>query len=147
MVRARPPRLWRFPSLRKASLHGIRVDVWTMTAGCAPPPRAWLDDLDGLVVAGMGTGSLSAKVAAALGEWLDSPSRVREDPPAAALVSRCAHGSGFDDAMYKGSLAKYERLGFTLRDGFFGMNAVKARVWLTLCIAARRATSRKHSRL
>jgi len=106
-----------------------RVAIWTMAVQSMPPPAALLETLDGLVVAGMGTGSLSQVFV----EQLQlRPGVTGRQPPVVVIVSRAAVGLNFDDFLYKGSVAKYEALGFALRDGYAQLNALQARILLLL---------------
>lgn len=48
------------------------------------------------------------------------------------LTSRTAVGMNYDDFLYKGSVEKYERMGFVLRVGYSHLNPLQARLLLTL---------------
>lgn len=86
-----------------------------------------LESCDGLVLAGLGTGSLSESVIEEFGGGF-----ARRVP--VCLVSRCLSGDNYDDDYYKGSRQKYEDKGFLLR-GFEGLSPLQARIKLCLAIA------------
>ena len=83
-----------------------------------------LSGVDGLVIAGMGTGSVPDK----LKEFL---SHEQPLPIPIVLSTRCVFGLGYNDWLYKGGVEKYEKLGFVLRV-FSGLSSLKAR--MKLCI-------------
>jgi L-asparaginase len=97
-----------------AVLAAQRVVVWTLTAGAAVPPPELLAQLDGLVLAGSGTGSLPAAVLSALAPWVWRLPVV--------IASRCSVGANQDAFLYKGSRAKYEQRGYVLGGGFEQLN-------------------------
>ena len=97
-----------------------------MAADVYPPSDAYLATLDGLVVAGMGTGSVSDEVMDALARHVQA----RALP--VVLVSRVGVGLNHDEHYYRGSVAKYERLGFHVRGGYEALNAYQARLKLLL---------------
>lgn len=139
-----------------------RVAIWPLTMDGQAPPEALLSQLDGLVLAGSGTGSLPASVVEALaGPASDGGSAVdgctssrggrqveqagsggsgHRSPWTARLPivisSRCTWGSNHDDFCYKGSRAKYEGRGFVLGGGYEQLNPLQARVLLALRLAA-----------
>ena len=120
------PELTRYLKPDPTRLAQVNVGLWAMTLQ-GRIPEAYLEALDGLVVAGMGTGSLSAEVLDQL-----SPRWTGRMP--VVLVTRCATGGNYDDHLYKGSLAKYEGRGFRLQ-GFEGLNGFQARLKLMLEVA------------
>jgi len=86
-------------------------------------PEVVLTDVDGLVLAGMGSGSLSHRVLELLSPYSLSHSIV--------LVSRCESGSNYDDYFDNRSLEKYEKHGI-LVSAYEGLTPVKARIVLML---------------
>jgi L-asparaginase len=128
------PPLARLVDVRLAPDTAVpRVGLWTMTVGAAPPTEAeavaagW----NGLVVAGMGTGSVSAAVADALATLVTA----RRIP--VVLVSRVPVGLNYDDVYYVGSVAKYEARGLTVRDGYEGLSPYQARLRLLFALLRR----------
>ncbi|GEM_PF-2130041 len=77
--------------------------------------------VDGLVVAGSGTGSLPHRT-------FDTLSVLAKKMPV-VIVSRCPSGPNFDDDLYPGSREKYEAAGFLVQD-YSGLNSLKARILL-----------------
>lgn len=65
-----------------------------------------LEQIDGLVIGGMGTSTINK-------EWIDYFSSYTDTMPI-ALVSRIPFGDNYDELCYVGSLKKYEDLGFLL---------------------------------
>lgn len=116
------PPMMRFADVDKPA-SAPRVMVWTMTIDPAFPAEA-LPHLDGLIVAGMGTGSVAARVVDLL-----APTWTKRIP--IVLASRCPVGLNFDDHYYRGSLAKYEERGFRIL-GYETLNPLQARIKLTL---------------
>lgn len=111
-----------YANLAIEKLNHLNVPIWTMTVS---PffPEGMLPLIDGLVIAGMGTGSLSNHLLDTLGEnWTNKLPIV--------LSSRCHVGLSYDDHYYKGSREKYEARGFILR-GYEDLNPLQAR--LKLC--------------
>ncbi|PSC76983.1 L-asparaginase [Micractinium conductrix] len=117
-----------FQRVRGGALAGQRVAIWTLTAGALSPPEALLQQLDGLVLAGSGTGSLSAATLGALAPWTAHLPCV--------VASRCGCGANHDDFCYRGSLEKYENRGFILRGGYEELNPLQARALLVMRLAA-----------
>ena len=105
---------------------GISVPVIPMVLG---GDMGFVDftKINGLVVAGMGTGSLSDAVIDQL-----SPSVTGKMP--VVISTRCAFGDNYDDFYYKGSLEKYTSRGFLLQ-GYEGLSAYQARIRLILELA------------
>ena len=85
------------------------------------------EKIDGLILAGMGTGSLSDSVIGSL-----SPSITERIP--VCITTRCLVGDNYDDFYYKGSLEKYTSKGFIL-EGYEGLSAYQARIKLLLELA------------
>lgn len=95
----------------------MKVCIWTITVNSFLP-EAMLQDLDGLVLAGPGTGSLPAHMQQQLSpKWTSTMPIV--------VTSRCHVGNNFDDHYYKGSKHKYESQGFIL-SGFEQLSPVQA---------------------
>lgn len=115
--------------LTPAGVASQRVATWLQTVGAAAPDAAWLRTLDGIVVAGMGTGSISAAVTDCLS------SSIKESRLRVVLTSRCSEGGNADDHFYKGSIDKYVRRGFVLRDGYMHLDTIKAVVKLRFDLA------------
>ncbi len=111
-------------------LNNLRVPIHTLHTD-ASIELEWASRQDGIVLAGMGTGSVPDQIREAL---------AREQTKRIPIVisTRCQIGSNYNDWLYKNSLAKYEGVGFLLRD-FFGLNALQARIKLHLELAAYRA--------
>ena len=86
-------------------------------------PEALLNQLSGLVLAGMGTGSISQSLMNQLQPWTQKLPIV--------LSSRCPEGVSFDEHTYRGSRIKYEKLGFIL-EPYGEMNPIQARNYLIL---------------
>jgi L-asparaginase len=104
-----------------------RVMVWTMTVDPILP-EALLEGLDGLVLAGMGTGSIATSVVEQL-----APKWTSRIP--VVITSRCPVGLNYDDYYYKGSLKKYESRGFRIL-GYEELNPLQARLKLLLEMAS-----------
>jgi L-asparaginase len=102
-----------------------QVLIWSMAVQAIAPPESLLNNIDGLVLSGMGTGSISESFVEQL-----SPRFTSKIP--VVIVSRTAVGMNFDDFLYKGSLQKYESLGFRLREGYSHLNSLQARILLLL---------------
>lgn len=98
------------------------IPILTFAFGM-PFPKSLLNEVDGLVIAGMGTSSISK-------EWISLLSEHTSRLPV-VLVSRCITGTNYDDSYYRGSLIKYEELGFHLSD-FVELNPMQARIKLML---------------
>lgn len=84
-----------------------------------------LEKVDGVVVAGMGTGSVPASLRSALALL------AAEDIPV-VISSRCISGCNFDEFYYEGSLTMYTSHGFILEDGYEMLNPMQARIRLIL---------------
>ncbi|WP_218079751.1 asparaginase domain-containing protein [Anthocerotibacter panamensis] len=116
------PPIERYPSAQLQA-KTPQVMIWTMALDPVLP-SALLPALDGLVLAGQGTGSLAPWIVEQLSpEWTERIPVV--------LTSRCAVGLNFDDAYYRGSLEKYENRGFRLL-GYEQLNPLQARIKLML---------------
>lgn len=121
------PQPQRYLLVDEVRLTRLKVIVWTMVVQAFLPEQI-LDGVDGLVVAGMGTGSLSQEIISKLSSTWTSRVPV-------VLTTRCLTGGNYDDHLYKGSLQKYESHGFRLA-GYEGLNALQARIKLMLEIAS-----------
>ena len=121
------PKMHRYGNIDLDRINA-RVPLITMCIGLTIPD-ALLENVDGLVVAGMGTGSISKEMVEHL-----SPSWTSRIP--IVLSSRCPIGENFDDSPYRGSLSKYEDRGFVIR-GYEGLNPLQARLKLLFEIASR----------
>lgn len=117
-----------YARLRAAELERQRVAIWTLTVSALLPPEALLRELDRLVLAGSGSGSLPAAAVEALAPW------ARRLP--VVICSRCGVGTNHDDFLYRGSLAKYESRGFVVQQGYQHLNPLQARNLLCLRLAA-----------
>jgi L-asparaginase len=104
-----------------------RVMVWTMTLDPILP-EAMLESLDGLVLAGMGSGSIARSVVEQL-----APKWTSKIP--IVITSRCPVGLNYDDYYYRGSLEKYESKGFQIL-GYEQLNPLQARLKLILEMAS-----------
>ena len=122
---AKLPEVTHFPNVDASTLAGLKVMIWTMTIQPFLPEPCF-PDLDGLIVAGMGTGSLSREIIDKLSPWTERMPVV--------LTTRCPTGSNYDDHLYKGSLEKYEGQGFRLQ-GYEGLNPLQARIKLMMQLA------------
>ena len=109
----------------KPSLLRARVPIIMSSLG---DDGGWIDwgNIDGLVVAGGGTGSI--------------PTVLRENILSArsgkrvVITTRCFAGPNHDDEMYPGSAQDYENDGFEVRQ-FNGLNPMQARLRLMLELA------------
>jgi L-asparaginase len=115
-----------FLRLSPAALR-TRVAIWPLAVS-ALLPDSLLGELDGLVLAGSGTGSLPAALAEQLAPW------TRRLP--IVIASRCGEGANHDDFLYRGSRAKYEDRGFILGRGYEQLNPLQARTLLVLRLSA-----------
>ena len=77
--------------------------------------------IDGLIVAGAGTGTISSKARSNL-------SKIAKFKPV-VVSTRCYAGPNYDEDMYPGSLSSYENDGFILR-GYENLNPLQARLAL-----------------
>lgn len=103
-----------------------KVSIWTMALDpCLD--ESTLEHLDGLVIAGMGTGSVANSIVDQL-----SPKWTSKIP--IVITSRCQVGLNYDDYYYKGSLQKYEEKGFRII-GYEELNPLQARIKLMLELA------------
>eukprot|EP00698_Gefionella_okellyi_P003191 TRINITY_DN12986_c0_g1_i1.p2 TRINITY_DN12986_c0_g1~~TRINITY_DN12986_c0_g1_i1.p2 ORF type:complete len:319 (-),score=54.65 TRINITY_DN12986_c0_g1_i1:1214-2170(-) len=85
--------------------------------------EAFVRTQNGVVLAGMGTGSLPQSLIA-MKQRL--PAHI-----AVAIVTRCTSGVNYDDYCYRGSLDKYEAVGFRVRE-YEGFSAIQARLMLMM---------------
>jgi len=126
------PPVDRFPDVDRDLLRATQVPIWTMTVS-PTLPEAMLAGLHGLIIAGMGTGSIARHTIEQL-----SPRWTSRLP--IVLSSRCPVGLSFDDFIYKGSLDKYESAGFRVL-GYEELNPLQARIKLCLELARARPAS------
>jgi L-asparaginase len=89
-------------------------------------PVSMINELDGLVIAGMGTGSLSD-------ELIDTLTPFTSKIPI-VISTRCQTGMNVDDFYYLGSLQKYEKKGFKIT-GYEQLTPLQARIKLILQIS------------
>jgi L-asparaginase len=110
-----------YADLDLEKLYSLNVPIWTMTTSPYFPSEM-LPNIDGLVIAGMGTGSLANDLIDELSEgWTNKLPII--------LSSRCSVGLSYDDNYYKGSKEKYERKGFVIED-YSSLNPLQARIRL-----------------
>jgi L-asparaginase len=100
------------------------VAIWPLAVS-AFLPEALLQELDGLVLAASGTGSVPASLVNQL-----SPAWTSRLP--VVIVSRCGVGANHDCFLYRGSRDKYESRGFILGDGYEHLNPLQARTLMVL---------------
>jgi L-asparaginase len=93
-----------------------------------------LDGLDGLVIAGMGSGSLSDQNISFLSKHT---SRIP-----IVISTRCQTGKSFDNDIYKGSLEKYESKGFILK-GYENLNPIQCRLTLYFNLLKKEETNER----
>lgn len=110
------------PSTTWEMLDKSRIVIWTMAVS-AYLPEIMMADLDGLVIAGQGTGSISQSLLDMLCNYVDTIPII--------LTTDCAIGSNYDDVYYRGSLDKYESLGLKVAD-YEGLTPLQARLELML---------------
>jgi L-asparaginase len=110
-----------YENLDLDKLYSLNVPIWTMTISPYFPTEM-LPNIDGLVIAGMGTGSLSNNL-------IDKLSTGWTNKIPIILSSRCNIGFSYDDNYYKGSKEKYEQKGFLIED-YFILNPLQARIRL-----------------
>jgi L-asparaginase len=120
------PPIQRLTSARREKASN-RVMIWTMAVDPILP-EDMLKNLDGLVLAGMGTGSIATSIIDQLAQWTSKMPII--------VTSRCPVGLNFDDYYYKGSLEKYEDRGFRIL-GYEQLNPLQARLKLILEIASK----------
>lgn len=113
-----------------SDLVAMPLDIRIVTFGFDQPFHDSLaEGAAGLVVAGMGTASISDA-------WIDSLSPHWTNRLPVVLVSRTMRGANFNDFYYRGSLIKYEERGFLMTD-YVDLNPMQARLRLALSLAAR----------
>lgn len=110
-------------------VNNSRVGIWIMSLD-PYLDEATLEQLDGLVIAGMGTGSVASSIINQL-----SPKWTNRIP--IVITSRCQVGLNYDDYYYKGSLKKYEEKGFRII-GYEYLNPLQARLKLILELSTMR---------
>ncbi|KAK9763785.1 hypothetical protein K7432_009240 [Basidiobolus ranarum] len=106
----------------------IRVAIWIITVSTFIPEQL-LENVDGLILAGPGTGSVPNLLVEQL-----SPKWTEKIP--IVVVSRCFSGNNFDDHYYRGSKTKFTSKNFILEEGFEDLNAIQARNLLSFKLAA-----------
>ena len=114
------PPLERYANARR-ELVTKKVLIWTMVIDPILP-EVLLQNIDGLIIAGMGTGSVANSIVNQL-----SPTWTSQIP--IVITSRCPVGLNYDDYCYRGSLKKYENKGFHIL-GFEYLNPLQARLKL-----------------
>lgn len=114
------PRLKKFSTLRISDIKK-KVMIWTMSVDPYFPFES-LTHLDGLIIAGMGAGSISDNLFEELSDHWTSKLPI-------VLSSRCLVGSSFDDYCYRGSRTKYENKGFILSE-YEQLNPLQSRIKL-----------------
>ena len=118
-----------FEGLQPAALRQ-RVAIWPLTvSGFLPAGLLESGELDGLILAGSGSGSLPQGVIDQL-----SPAWTSRLP--IVISSRCGAGANHDDFYYRGSRHKYESRGFVLGGGYEHLNPLQARSLLILRLSA-----------
>jgi L-asparaginase len=106
------------------------VAIWPLTvSGFLPDALLESGELDGLILAGSGSGSLPQAVIDQL-----SPTWTSRLP--IIISSRCGTGANHDDFYYPGSRHKYESRGFILGGGYEHLNPLQARSLLILRLSA-----------
>jgi L-asparaginase len=120
------PLMQRFVNAQREKASN-RVMTWTMTLDPILLEGA-LQNLNGLVLAGMGSGSLASTI-------IDQLSPAWTSVMPIVLTSRCPVGLNYDDYYYKGSLEKYENKGFRIL-GYEQLNPLQARLKLILEMAS-----------
>ena len=121
------PELKKYTQITSCS-NDINIPIIPMYLGC-DLSFVNFEKIDGLVLAGMGTGSLSDSVINRL-----SPEITNKIP--VCITSRCLVGGNYDDFYYKGSLQKYTSKGFIL-EGYEGLSPYQARIKLMLDLAVK----------
>ncbi|SHH52003.1 L-asparaginase [Ferrimonas marina] len=106
-----------------------QIPILTGSIGARFNP-AHFTDCDGLVVAGMGTGTLPADMLRALADWR------QETRKPVVITTRCLTGDNYDTHYYPGSQRKYEQHGLTLQ-GYEGLTPQQARIRLWLALNAK----------
>lgn len=117
------PKMKRFLTLDDDKLRQLNVLLWPVTAQPTRVPVSLLKTLDGMVIAGMGTGSVPQKTVEELQPWVNRIPIV--------ISSRCPIGMSYDDQFYQGSREKYENQGFRIL-GYEYLNPYQARIQLML---------------
>jgi len=127
-----PPKrspLFSFKHLSIRHVEGIKVCIWIVTVSSFLP-ETLLEELDGLVLACPGSGSLPFWIVEKL-----HPKWTSKIP--IVIATRCSTGENHDDFYYRGSKEKYVAKGFVL-DGYEGLNYIQARNALMFSIAENR---------
>lgn len=119
-----------------------RAVIWPCCVSSPLPPPALLEQLDALVLAGCGTGSLPAALVDLLACEDGSPGDRWTTRVRCAITSRCSSGDGVDDFAYRGSRKKYESKGFVLDDVTAKLTPLQARALIILRIASDRCIRR-----
>ena len=122
------PEMQRFPNVPREKFIQTNILLWTMVVDPWFPETALDNGVDGLIIAGMGTGSVAKSVVDQLSpRWTSCIPIV--------LSSRCPIGLSFDDSYYRGSREKYESLGFRIL-GYETLNPLQARLKLACEVAS-----------
>eukprot|EP01128_Nolandella_sp_AFSM9_P000665 TRINITY_DN10807_c0_g1_i1.p1 TRINITY_DN10807_c0_g1~~TRINITY_DN10807_c0_g1_i1.p1 ORF type:complete len:573 (+),score=87.11 TRINITY_DN10807_c0_g1_i1:134-1720(+) len=125
---ALPPLSFVVPvSLSAPSFEELRVVIWMMALN-PYLPEIMMADVDGLVVVGQGTGSISTTMVELLQSYTDTIP--------IAITTSSVQGNNYDDYVYKGSLEKYESLGFAV-SAYAGLSPSNARIVLMLRLCLR----------
>jgi len=119
----------KYLSVEYSSNFPTKIPIWTMCVD-AHFSDSMMEGLDGLIIAGMGTSSLSPSVIEQL-----SPKWTSKIP--IVLVSRCSTGLNVDDYLYRGSIEKYTSRGFKI-EGYEQLNPWQARIKLILELATQK---------
>lgn len=106
-----------------------RVPIILVSTPSFFPEEMLSAELDGLVLAGSGTGSLPAAMIQLL-----SPTWTFKIP--IVIVSRCQTGANHDDFYYVGSREKYASKGFLVGGPYEHLNPLQARILLILRLSA-----------
>ena len=102
------------------------VPIIPIYLGCQVYPENF-SQCDGIVLAGMGTGSLPDQITQQFAQHL-----TRKIP--VCITTRCMSGNNYDDFYYRGSLKKYTSKNFIL-EGYEGLTPYQARIKLIFNIS------------
>ena len=119
------------PPMKKFSMLNLsqlkqNVPIVPIYLGCQLEP-ANFSDCDGIVLAGMGTGSLPDHITQTFANTLT-------DKIPVCITTRCMSGNNYDDFYYRGSLKKYTSKNFIL-EGYEGLTPYQARIKLIFNIS------------
>lgn len=122
------PQIKRYPNIDHSILRRLKIMVWPMVIQPILPLSA-IAEIDALVIAGMGTGSISDEIVELLSpEWTSKIPII--------LSTRCPVGFNYDNNYYPKSLEKYQSFGFKLV-GYENLSYSKARIKLALELSAK----------